>query len=259
VHPDFRTDEDDEKELVTDGGTDTSGTERSVYLAGPIEADDSPRSWRDELRDCYPEIDWIDPMDWQGEWEDDPSAIWQRELKTVRNTSVLVCNIGTEAPRTTGTHHEIREALNHGQDVAIVPEGDVSQIYREIEGTRTFEDREQAVQWLVRPEATIAADGGKGGSEACSVVFDRWIGKADANIAEWGLQSEETLLLAIQEELGELTQAYLEATHEDGHDGRVDEELDDLGALLLQLHEARNSRSLSPATDRDDTSMEGSN
>jgi len=224
--------------------------ERSVYLAGPIEADDSPRSWRDELRDRHPQIDWIDPMDWQDEWEDDPSAIWERELETVRNTSVLVCNIGTKAPRTTGTHHEIREALNHGQDVAIVPKGDVSQIYREIESARTFQDPDRAVQWLTRTRATVAADGA-GSTEASSVLFDRWIGKADKNIAEWGLQSEETLLLAIQEELGELTQAHLEAAHEDGDGSRVDEELDDLGALLLQLHEARNGRSRQPGGESD--------
>jgi NTP pyrophosphatase (non-canonical NTP hydrolase) len=75
--------------------------------------------------------------------------------------------------------------------------------------------------------------------EASSVVFDRWLGQASENIEEWGLQDEETLLLAIQEELGELTQAHLEARHEDGDPDRVDDELDDLGALLLQFHEAR--------------------
>ncbi|WP_233511912.1 hypothetical protein [Haloferax sp. Atlit-12N] len=75
--------------------------------------------------------------------------------------------------------------------------------------------------------------------EASSVLFDRWLCKAAENIEEWGVQDEATLLLAIQEELGELTQAHLEAKHEDGRDSRVDEELDDLGALLLQLHESR--------------------
>jgi len=75
--------------------------------------------------------------------------------------------------------------------------------------------------------------------EASSVVFDRWVGKASENIDEWGLQDEETLLLAIQEELGELTQAHLEARAEGGDPARIDDELDDLGALLLQFHEAR--------------------
>lgn len=75
--------------------------------------------------------------------------------------------------------------------------------------------------------------------EASSALFDRWMGKADRNIETWGLQDEATLLLAIQEELGELTQAHLEAEHEDGDPARIDEELDDLGALLLQLHERR--------------------
>jgi len=86
--------------------------------------------------------------------------------------------------------------------------------------------------------------------EASSVVFDRWIGQADENVAEWGLQDERTLLLAIQEELGELTQAVLEASAEDGDPERIDEELDDLGALLLQFHEARNARSRQTGTER---------
>jgi NTP pyrophosphatase (non-canonical NTP hydrolase) len=70
-------------------------------------------------------------------------------------------------------------------------------------------------------------------------VFASWLHKADQNVEKWGLQDEETLLLAMQEELGELTQAHLEARAEDGDPDRVDEEMDDLGALLLQLHMAR--------------------
>jgi NTP pyrophosphatase (non-canonical NTP hydrolase) len=65
------------------------------------------------------------------------------------------------------------------------------------------------------------------------------MGTAAENIAEWGLQDEETLLLAMQEELGELTQAHLEARAEGGDPNRVDDELKDLGALLLQFHERR--------------------
>ncbi len=93
-------------------------------------------------------------------------------------------------------------------------------------------------------------DGGGVTAEASSVVFDRWIGKAGENIDRWGLQDEETLLLAIQEELGELTQAVLEARAEGGDPERIDEELDDLGALLLQFHERRKRRSLDTGTDR---------
>lgn len=76
--------------------------------------------------------------------------------------------------------------------------------------------------------------------EASSAQFDRWMGQAAENIEEWGYQDEETLLLALQEELGELTQAFLEARAEDGDPKAVDEELDDLGASLLQFHEVRN-------------------
>jgi len=76
--------------------------------------------------------------------------------------------------------------------------------------------------------------------EASSAQFDRWMGKAAENIDTWGYQKEETLLLALQEELGELTQAFLEARSEGGDPQCVDEELDDLGALLIQFHEVRN-------------------
>ncbi|WP_435125438.1 hypothetical protein [Halobaculum sp. D14] len=83
---------------------------------------------------------------------------------------------------------------------------------------------------------------GPNSREASSVVFDRWMRKASENIEEWGVQAEETLLLAMQEELGELAQAHLEARHEGGDPERIDEELDDLGALLIQLHERRQRR-----------------
>jgi len=89
-------------------------------------------------------------------------------------------------------------------------------------------------------------------SEPSSALFDRWMGKARDNIDQWGLQDEETLLLAIQEELGELTQAHLEARSEGGDPARVDEELDDLGALLLQIHEAREVRAAAAGKSEDD-------
>ena len=88
------------------------------------------------------------------------------------------------------------------------------------------------------------SEGGFEQFEASSSLFDRWMSKADENIHEWGLQDEETLLLAMQEELGELTQAVLEARAEGGDPGRIDRELDDLGALLIQFHERRNRRSV---------------
>jgi NTP pyrophosphatase (non-canonical NTP hydrolase) len=83
-----------------------------------------------------------------------------------------------------------------------------------------------------------------------AALFDRWLNKASENIEEWGVQDERTLLLAIQEELGELTQAHLEANAEAGDDARICEELDDLGALLLQLHISRHDRSLSPDSEQ---------
>lgn len=67
-------------------------------------------------------------------------------------------------------------------------------------------------------------------------ITDRWEQKAEKNVGEWGWQSKATLLLAATEELGELTQAYLEHRHEGGDRARMQDEIDDLGALLIQLH-----------------------
>lgn len=67
-------------------------------------------------------------------------------------------------------------------------------------------------------------------------MHDRWYSKADENVDKWGIQNPAVVLLAMQEELGELTQAYLEGTYEDGDRQAVREELHDLGALCVQMH-----------------------
>jgi NTP pyrophosphatase (non-canonical NTP hydrolase) len=82
------------------------------------------------------------------------------------------------------------------------------------------------------------------------VLMSQWRAQAIENIEKWGLQDEETLLLAMQEELGELTQAVLEAREEDGDPRRIGEELDDLGPLLIQLHKALKNRADGTATDQ---------
>lgn len=68
----------------------------------------------------------------------------------------------------------------------------------------------------------------------------RWEQQATENVEKWGLQDLESLLLATQEELGELTQAVLEANHEDGDPERIQGELDDLAALMYQLQRSLN-------------------
>lgn len=62
-----------------------------------------------------------------------------------------------------------------------------------------------------------------------------WQGKARENVDEWGLQDRETLLLAMMEELGELTQAVLEHEHESGEYQRLYDETADLAALVIQM------------------------
>lgn len=72
------------------------------------------------------------------------------------------------------------------------------------------------------------------------MLHEYWYDRAHENVEEWGLQDPAVVLLAMQEELGELTRAYLEATYEDGERDAVPEEMHDLGALLVQLHWALN-------------------
>lgn len=66
-------------------------------------------------------------------------------------------------------------------------------------------------------------------------VYETWEQKAEENVEKWGQQEIETLLLAMQEEVGELAQAYLEHTAEGGEFEDVGRELDDLAALCIQL------------------------
>ena len=66
-------------------------------------------------------------------------------------------------------------------------------------------------------------------------VGRNWVKVARRNESEWGIQHPEELLSAIVEEVGEIEQAYLEATHEDGYVEAAEAEIDDLGPLLFQL------------------------
>ena len=70
-------------------------------------------------------------------------------------------------------------------------------------------------------------------------AISEWLSRASENVERWGLQDTETLLLAMTEELGEISQAHLEAEHENGDPERVREELADLMALGIQLDRRR--------------------
>lgn len=72
------------------------------------------------------------------------------------------------------------------------------------------------------------------------VIPGEYVGRAWAqqglrNEKRWGVQHPEELLSAINEEVGEIERAYLQATHEEGDTEAVREEIDDLGPLLMQL------------------------
>lgn len=63
-----------------------------------------------------------------------------------------------------------------------------------------------------------------------------WEGRAHENVERWGQQRMDTLLLAMQEELGELTRSYLQWMHEEGEPRSVADELHDLAPLLFQFY-----------------------
>ena len=65
--------------------------------------------------------------------------------------------------------------------------------------------------------------------------WERWVSKACANAAKWGDQNINDLILAIVEEVGELSQAFLQHRYEDQPKERIWEELDDLAPLIIQL------------------------
>lgn len=63
----------------------------------------------------------------------------------------------------------------------------------------------------------------------------RIVTKANININKWGLQTPDTILLAMMKELGELTQAFLQYNYENGDYQKIDKEIYDLLALCEQF------------------------
>jgi len=61
--------------------------------------------------------------------------------------------------------------------------------------------------------------------------------RADHNLARWGKQDVPTLIMAMVEELGEISQAHLQAIAEGGDPWRVIDEALDLAPLCVQLVE----------------------
>ena len=75
----------------------------------------------------------------------------------------------------------------------------------------------------------------RNGEHPGSYLGQRWANRGLKNEAEWGIQHPEELLSAINEEVGEIEQAYLEATHQDGDKTAVEDGIHDLAPLLVQL------------------------
>lgn len=132
----------------------------------------------------------------------------------------------------------------------------------EIEWFGESVDRNQAAG-TDRDEPNVRTDGGQDEHTATIGVADveelnwqtlakQWAKRAGENVDKWGEQDLETLLLAAQEELGELTQAVLEARAENGDPERIVEEIVDLAALLFQIRWTVAWQNLQTDTDHDD-------
>lgn len=80
------------------------------------------------------------------------------------------------------------------------------------------------------------------GNGRFSDVAKLWATIAEENINHWGGQDVETLILATLEELGEMTQAFLEYKYEGGDFEEVCQELSDLAPLMFQLKESLDER-----------------
>lgn len=101
--------------------------DKPVYLAGPIDAHDDPAGWRERLKERYPDVEFRDPVEkWGLSKPRDTEKMVEWDLEQPRTCHVLVYPLGSAAPRTRGTHHEIAVALENGQKVAVVPKGSVT-------------------------------------------------------------------------------------------------------------------------------------
>lgn len=66
---------------------------------------------------------------------------------------------------------------------------------------------------------------------------EKWKQKAEENVEKWGVQTFLELIAVMTEEMGEVTQAILEAQQEDGDPECIIEELDDMMAVGYQLQQ----------------------
>lgn len=133
----------------------------AIYLAGPVEQDDDPRTWRDDVKDRHPDLTFIDPMDWQESWHEDPTGVIAKELAACEEAAILAGNIGGDAPRTVGTHHEIAHALAHGNTrIAAAVKGSVPGFieHRPIEVFRSIDDAVAHLSGRTTAEQEVAAD-----------------------------------------------------------------------------------------------------
>lgn len=129
-------------------------TERPIYLAGPIDAADDPATWRDDLKDSYPDLDFVDPVEVWPDYAEDPSETISWCLEQAERCDVLAGMLG--ASETTGTHHEIDRAAVHGRRVVahIHDPAPVSEFVLEHPSIRTVADLETAIEILAGKEAT---------------------------------------------------------------------------------------------------------
>lgn len=127
---------------------------RPIYLAGPVDDADDPTAWRDDLKESYPDLDFVDPVEVWPDYADDPKETISWCLEKAERCDVLAGMLG--AADTTGTHHEIDRAVVHGRRVVahIHDPAAVSKFVLEHPSIEITYDLEQAIQILAEREAT---------------------------------------------------------------------------------------------------------
>lgn len=112
--------------------TNDTPDQTTIYLAGPIAHTDDPRSWRTEVIERYPTVDFNNPLDkydapadeldivsgdTSGEGEVTVSELVEGDKELLRDADAVL--VGYEAVQSAGTPMEIHYAFRRGMPIAV--------------------------------------------------------------------------------------------------------------------------------------------
>ena len=91
-----------------------------VYLAGPIfcQSDEQCRTWRNDLKEAFPEYEWVDPMDrdYRGSESMEAERIVAEDKQAILGCDAILANITSQSA---GTAMEILFAKQNGLHVVL--------------------------------------------------------------------------------------------------------------------------------------------